>query len=99
IKALNFWNIMNLEEYINYSEEKDIHNILNDQEILNLATNPKSAKNEMIQYIVQQDLNEVAQSKYNKTLLKLQKEVRKFRNAAFKQANIETYFTSEIPEI
>ncbi|CAG8784781.1 19895_t:CDS:1, partial [Racocetra fulgida] len=39
-------NIMDLEKYINYMEEKDIHDVLNNQEILNLATNPKSAENE-----------------------------------------------------
>ncbi|CAG8836669.1 5096_t:CDS:1, partial [Cetraspora pellucida] len=38
---LNFQNIMNLEEYINYLEEKNISGILSDQEILNQTTRPE----------------------------------------------------------
>ncbi|CAG8707726.1 20099_t:CDS:2 [Dentiscutata erythropus] len=39
IEALNFQNIMDLEEYIDYPGEKDTHEVLSDKEILDLATN------------------------------------------------------------
>ncbi|CAG8814880.1 12494_t:CDS:2 [Gigaspora margarita] len=39
IEALNFQNAMSLEVYINYPEEENTNEILNDQEILNLVTN------------------------------------------------------------
>ncbi|CAG8721474.1 16664_t:CDS:1 [Cetraspora pellucida] len=111
---------MNLEEYIDYPEERDTHEVLDDQEIVNLTTNLNSAENksdeeddstemcsiihqealtvtELIeQYIMQQDISETAQFEYDEALLKLQKEIRKLRKAAFKQTNIETYFIPEI---
>ncbi|CAG8731532.1 22071_t:CDS:1 [Cetraspora pellucida] len=39
IKTLNFQNIMDLEEYIDYPGEKDTHEVLSDKEILDLAIN------------------------------------------------------------
>ncbi|CAG8720680.1 10634_t:CDS:2 [Gigaspora margarita] len=46
IEALNFLNVMDLEEYIDYPGEKDTHEVLSDQEILDLTTNIESAENE-----------------------------------------------------
>ncbi|CAG8801642.1 19939_t:CDS:1, partial [Dentiscutata erythropus] len=48
IEALNFRNTMDLEVYINYSEEEDTNEILNEQEILTLVTNiePKNDSND-----------------------------------------------------
>ncbi|CAG8754060.1 4678_t:CDS:1, partial [Racocetra persica] len=40
------------------------------------------------------DFSEKAQSEHDEALLKLQKDIRKLQNAAFKQTNIETYFDS-----
>ncbi|CAG8776330.1 33987_t:CDS:2, partial [Gigaspora margarita] len=42
IEALNFSNIMDLEENIDYPRKKDIHEILSDKEILDLTTNLES---------------------------------------------------------
>ncbi|CAG8664231.1 17867_t:CDS:1 [Dentiscutata erythropus] len=39
IEALHFRNVMNLEEYIDHPEEKEIHEVLSDHEIVNLAIN------------------------------------------------------------
>ncbi|CAG8789533.1 31033_t:CDS:2, partial [Racocetra persica] len=91
IEALNFQNIIDLKEYINYLE-KGIYIIDEDDNTeMRLITHHEALNTiELIkQYIIQQDFN-------NKTLLKLQREVKKFQNAAFKQTNIETYFTPEI---
>ncbi|CAG8714805.1 18308_t:CDS:1, partial [Racocetra fulgida] len=41
IEMLNFQNVMNLEEYINYSEENNITRILSDQELLDQVTCPE----------------------------------------------------------
>ncbi|CAG8841040.1 26646_t:CDS:1, partial [Gigaspora margarita] len=42
IEALNFPNLMNLEKYIDYFGKKNIHKVLSDKEILDLATNFES---------------------------------------------------------
>ncbi|CAG8831834.1 15191_t:CDS:2 [Gigaspora margarita] len=42
IEVLNFSNMMDLEKYIDYSGEKDIHEVLSDKEILGLTTNLES---------------------------------------------------------
>ncbi|CAG8741874.1 528_t:CDS:2, partial [Racocetra fulgida] len=105
IEALNFPNIMYLEEYINYLGKKDIHEVLSNQEILKLIINSEPVENKSVeeeddsmeisqikileQYIVQKDFSETAQSEYDDTLLKLQNEIRKIRIATFKQTNIE----------
>ncbi|CAG8795893.1 19890_t:CDS:1, partial [Racocetra fulgida] len=74
---LNYQKILNLATNLksaeNESDEDDSTEIylITHQETLNII--------ELIeQYIVQQDLAEVAQDKYDETLLKLQKEIRKF---------------------
>ncbi|CAG8689902.1 1598_t:CDS:1, partial [Cetraspora pellucida] len=36
IEALHFRNVMDLEEYVNYPEEKETNEVLNDEEILAL---------------------------------------------------------------
>ncbi|CAG8830635.1 14269_t:CDS:2, partial [Gigaspora margarita] len=45
IEALNLRNAMSFEVYINYPEEENTNEILNDQEILTLVTNIKLKKN------------------------------------------------------
>ncbi|CAG8529328.1 17032_t:CDS:1, partial [Racocetra fulgida] len=44
IKTLNFRNAMDLKVYINYLEEEDTNEVLNDQEILTLVTNIEPSK-------------------------------------------------------
>ena len=39
IEGLNFQKIINFEEYFDYPEEKNTHEVLSDKEILDLATN------------------------------------------------------------
>ncbi|CAG8758599.1 44532_t:CDS:2 [Gigaspora margarita] len=46
IEMLNYQNIMDLEEYINYSDKKIITGIISDQEILNQATYQESEQAE-----------------------------------------------------
>ncbi|CAG8811675.1 654_t:CDS:1, partial [Racocetra fulgida] len=55
IEALNFRNMMDLEAYINYLEEEDTNEALNNQEILTLVTNIEPEK----------DLNEDNNSEEN----------------------------------
>ncbi|CAG8527030.1 39753_t:CDS:2, partial [Gigaspora margarita] len=45
IEVLNFLNVIDLEEYIDYLGEKDTHEVLSDQEILDLTTNIEPAEN------------------------------------------------------
>ncbi|CAG8836762.1 5553_t:CDS:1, partial [Gigaspora margarita] len=42
IEALNFPNLIDFEEYIDYLEEKDTHEVLSNKNILDLATNLES---------------------------------------------------------
>ncbi|CAG8489193.1 2143_t:CDS:2 [Dentiscutata erythropus] len=44
IELLNFRNAMDLEVYINYPEEKDTSEVLNDQEIVTLVTNVEATE-------------------------------------------------------
>jgi hypothetical protein len=48
IEALHFRNKMDIEKYINYPEEENTEEVLNDQEILNLVTylEPEKTENE-----------------------------------------------------
>ncbi|CAG8644387.1 6203_t:CDS:1, partial [Cetraspora pellucida] len=48
IEMLNFSNIINLEEYINYLKEKYITKMLSDQEIINqiIYLEPKTAEDD-----------------------------------------------------
>ncbi|CAG8788776.1 8205_t:CDS:2 [Gigaspora margarita] len=46
IEALNFRNVMDLEEFINHPEEKETNEVLNDEEILAIVTNIESEKTE-----------------------------------------------------
>ncbi|CAG8833006.1 8274_t:CDS:1, partial [Racocetra persica] len=46
IEAFHFRNIMDLEKFINYPEEKETHEMLGDQEIVNLATNLEPEENQ-----------------------------------------------------
>ncbi|CAG8611277.1 5300_t:CDS:2, partial [Dentiscutata erythropus] len=100
IEALNFKTLYQLpsdEEILdlatnlepeNESAEDDnsteMHQISH-QEVLN-------AVEILEQYIVQNDFSKIAQFEHDKALLKLQKGIRKFRIASFKQTSIETYF-------
>ncbi|CAG8821631.1 38595_t:CDS:2, partial [Gigaspora margarita] len=115
--TLHFRNVMDLEEYINYPDEKETNEVLNDEEILSLVTNLEPEKIEgdeeedksneeddnstemhqithhealsavevLEQYLMQQDVGEVAQSNHDQALSNLQKEIRKLRNSTFKQ--------------
>ncbi|CAG8489974.1 15201_t:CDS:1 [Cetraspora pellucida] len=107
---------MNLEEYIDYPEEKKTYEVLSDHEIGNLAINsePKEdisdkdddstemhqvTHNEALnatylleQYLLQQDLCNTAQLKYDKALSNLQKMIRKLQNTSFKQLDFEAFF-------
>ncbi|CAG8767902.1 19134_t:CDS:2, partial [Racocetra fulgida] len=92
IEVFNFSNMLNLEEYINYSgnfetgHEKEVDSMeiypISHQEALN-------AIEILEQYIVQKDFSKTAQFEHNNALLKLQKKIRKLCIAAFKQTNIE----------
>ncbi|CAG8851383.1 31713_t:CDS:1, partial [Gigaspora margarita] len=64
IEALNFSNIMDLEEYIDYPEEKDTHEVLSDKEILDLTTNLES-ENENVE---DDDSTEMHQISHQKAL-------------------------------
>ncbi|CAG8849984.1 16347_t:CDS:2, partial [Gigaspora margarita] len=64
IEALNFSNIMNLEEYINYPGKKDTHEVLSDKETLDLTTNLKS-ENENVE---DDDSTEIRQISHQEAL-------------------------------
>ncbi|CAG8599877.1 8034_t:CDS:2 [Acaulospora morrowiae] len=46
VEALCFRNMMNLEEYVDYPEEKNTFETLNNQEILNITVNQELENNE-----------------------------------------------------
>ncbi|CAG8847494.1 42370_t:CDS:1, partial [Gigaspora margarita] len=46
IEALNFRNVMDLDEFINHPEEKETNEVLNDKEILAIVTNIEPKKTE-----------------------------------------------------
>ncbi|CAG8508645.1 16398_t:CDS:2 [Racocetra fulgida] len=98
IEALNFLNVMDLEEFIDYPE------------IVELATNIESVENENAEeednstkmcqishqeafnaietfeyYIMQNDFSKRTQLEHDEALLNLQKEIRKLQIASFKQ--------------
>ncbi|CAG8602714.1 15384_t:CDS:1, partial [Racocetra fulgida] len=113
---------IDLEAYINYPEEEDTNEALNDQEILTLVTNiePEKDLNEddnseededdskeislithhealnaievLKQYLIQQDLSDIAWLNHGQALLNLQKAIRKIRSVSFKQMNLENFF-------
>ncbi|CAG8507673.1 10705_t:CDS:2 [Scutellospora calospora] len=65
IEALHLRNVMNLEEYIDYPEEKKIHEALSDYEIVNLAINPEPEENISDE---DDDSTEMCQVTHNKVL-------------------------------
>ncbi|CAG8640144.1 7750_t:CDS:1, partial [Gigaspora margarita] len=64
IEALNFSNIMDLEEYIDYPGEKDTYGILSNKEILDLTTNLES-ENENVE---DDDITEMHQISHQEAL-------------------------------
>ncbi|CAG8519544.1 12193_t:CDS:2 [Racocetra fulgida] len=101
---------MDLEEYINYSEEKNISRILNPEtaedneegdkeddsiELPQVSHKEASDAIHLLKlYLMQQDLSNVAHTEHDTALLKLSGLVRKLQNASFKQLTIETFFKS-----
>ncbi|CAG8558825.1 271_t:CDS:2, partial [Gigaspora margarita] len=90
IEILNYQNVIDLEEYINYSDEKIITEIMSDQEILNQATYQESEQAENDEED-NSGLNNAAQTEHDIALSKLYESVRKFWNPSFKQLSIEAF--------
>ncbi|CAG8808151.1 14182_t:CDS:2, partial [Cetraspora pellucida] len=65
IEALQFRNVMDLEEYIDHPEEKEIYGVLSDQEIVNLVTNPEPEKDKSDE---DDDSTEMCQVTHNEAL-------------------------------
>ncbi|CAG8772506.1 9708_t:CDS:2, partial [Gigaspora margarita] len=95
IELLNFQNIMDLEEYIDYSEKKIVESDEEDDSVKMPQITHKEALDAVYQielYLMQQDFNYVVQTEHDVVLSKLYELVRKLQNASFKQLSIETFF-------
>ncbi|CAG8767297.1 2136_t:CDS:2, partial [Dentiscutata erythropus] len=90
IEALNFRNVIDLENNSNDDNSKDEvdsreispithHEVLNTIKVLE-------------HYLIQQDLSDKDWLDHDQALLQLQKTIRKSRSASFKQVNLETLF-------
>ncbi|CAG8746419.1 523_t:CDS:2 [Gigaspora margarita] len=90
--------VTNLEpEKIEGDEEEDKSNEEDDNSTeMHQITHHEalSAVEVLEQYLMQQDVGEVAQSNHDQALSNLQKEIRKLRNSTFKQVDIRTFFGS-----
>jgi hypothetical protein len=120
IGALHLRNEMDIDEFINYSEEKNTNDPLTDQEIMDLIIcednggeeeekgeeededdsiewrkiTHKEVQNALeliMQYLVQQDLDNTIKLKYDKALLGLHREVKRLQDASFEQVSITTF--------
>ncbi|CAG8804603.1 9516_t:CDS:2, partial [Dentiscutata erythropus] len=99
IELLNLQNVMDLEDYIDYSEERiepqQVESDKEDNSVETLQITHKEALDAIYRlelYFIQQDLNYVVQTENDIALSKLYELARKIRNASFKQLNIETFF-------
>ncbi|CAG8495387.1 3353_t:CDS:2 [Cetraspora pellucida] len=88
---------MNLEEYVNYPEEKETNEILNNEEILALFTNlePKKTKGaeeeENKSDREKDDSTEIHQITHHEALSAIE-DIKKLQNSSFKQVDIKAFF-------
>ncbi|CAG8762881.1 5264_t:CDS:1, partial [Racocetra fulgida] len=68
IEALHLRNIMDLNNYINYSDKNDTNKVLNDQEIVDLVTNVEPEVNESDKNEEDDNSVEIRQIIHNKAL-------------------------------